>query len=81
MVGDALDSYNEGFRRGTAEAKGAESSRPPVDTPAPVTPHEIEWDNPYLETIYDANKPGSPEQLAALEDAATGRPGSASGAS
>ena len=67
LDGDALDSYNEGYRRGAAEAKSTKTSQPPVDKPAPVTPQAIEWDNPYLETIYEANKPGRPDQLAALK--------------
>jgi hypothetical protein len=68
LAGDALESYEEGYRRGKAEAEAAGSSSLPVDKPAPATPalEVIEFTNPDLQQVYDANKPGTTGRLDAM---------------
>src|SRR5690349_17685757 len=67
LIGDALESYNEGYRRGKDEAESSKTSSPPTDSPAPETPAPaVKFTNADLQSVYDANKPGTPDQLAAL---------------
>ena len=68
LLDDALESYTEGYRRGKSEAEGSKTSSPPVAAPAPETPAPPEtFTNPDLQQIYDANKPGKPNQLVAMK--------------
>jgi hypothetical protein len=68
LSGDALANYEEGYRRGKAEAEAAGTSNAPVEKPAPETPavDVVTFTNPELQQVFDANKPGTAKQLAAM---------------
>ena len=56
FVREGLENYQEGFRRGKAEAEAAATSSAPVETPDPQTPavDVVTFKNPDLQQVWDA---------------------------